>query len=336
MDTKAENQEVSEKRARISPKNFVYYLAGVSETGEGRLVGRKEDFDKEFDAGETISQTIKEMYSSKRTGEGMGEDTDNRIARLKTALEEIMPGVGKIFETSKQGEVELEQARVIIINTDTQMLGATEPVYGMGAEVNLMETLDKVPTGNSLPLIIVHTHPQDQLFSFDDYFPMLIGEPETGRRFFRGIMVLTPEMQVMAVATSDTPIFWNAKEAEQFILAHNTEFEEMKIANVKEKLKQLDEIGLKKNFLQTLEAVKAMEFDTDDATKQQLNAMVKKIQNKEVETLPELESQSQLISREGANMQGWLTNSSLVRFANMMQVKLYSSTDTRNFREFSA
>lgn len=69
---------------------------------------------------------------------------------------------------------------------------------------------------NFFPVMHIHTHPDDSFFSAVDYRAILVKHPFLKRRFFVSQVLVCPNIQILALATADTPLFNTPEQVEDF------------------------------------------------------------------------------------------------------------------------
>lgn len=320
------------KVARINSSNFVNYLIDAGQTREGQLRGDIDDFEKQIVVPEEVHQAIKEMYEQRREGLITGPTSKVRQKMMAVEMERILPGLGEAISgmTPKVGS--LEQAKVIYVNMGTGALEATASVYGFGTEVDLSEPIKEVVAKSGLPVMPIHTHPEDVNFSFGDYSLMLLGNPSEKLRFFKANMVLLSNMQVMAVATDDTPIFASGDEVDSLIQSHDRESYQKQTELTKKTFDALKKISDRIMLVEGIETVKQIlgEKHTDI-----VEEAAKKYNLHEGES-SELETEYNAEAQRGMDESSRAMNSVLMKFSRELNVKLYFSQDMRTFKEFSA
>lgn len=91
-----------------------------------------------------------------------------------------------------------ERESVIYWDRISNVVDMTDPVYGDYTSV-MGPRLAEIRRQKRIPLIKKHTHPNDALPSPNDYYPIIRGD-------LRAILVLCPNLQILALSTSLTPI----------------------------------------------------------------------------------------------------------------------------------
>jgi hypothetical protein len=186
----------SKKIARIGTDNFIDYLTDKKETDKGLLRGDIDDFEKQIEMPEEIHNAIKEMYEEKR---------------------------------GSKPPLNVEQARVIYFDRGKRNIRSTSSTYGSDTWVDMGEPIQEVVSKNGFPIIGIHTHLEDINLSFNDYLLMLSKKPEEEIKMFKAEMVLLQSMQIMAVATDNTPLFINGNGLYEFVRSHVSELNKKRL-----------------------------------------------------------------------------------------------------------
>lgn len=264
----------------------------------------------------------------------MGPVHRARQAKVASELEKYIPGITQHLENSGEKNVTVEQARVIYVDIDTGNLGATSSTFGYGYETDVSPAFQEAITNNGLPLIIIHTHPKDVLFSPEDYSGMMVkvnADNDSARLMNAAIVLLPDGMQLMALATKDTPML-EQEEVQGLLVAENEESQSKKTGLLTKSLDLLNQISERKRIItgvsQIRELVGSKYASVVDESAKQFN-----IQPGELE---QLENMTKKVEENALNSRAKTNNTELVAFAKKIGVKLYFSQDMRTFKEFSA
>lgn len=331
MSDFTQETEIPKPFVKIGSDNFIAYLEGVTETAEGVVRADLNDFEKVIDVPEEITHTIGEMYEQRMRAEtGVGEVAGAYRASYVTQIDAMLPGIKDDLSDESVKEVEIEQARLMYMDTQSK-LRATSPLYGFGQEVDIGKTFKEALDNNGLPILPIHTHPKDANFSIQDYKQILIGNPQKEVRYFNSMMILCPDIQVLAVATKDTPIM-EPDKADELIGTRMGELNQKDVNLMGGLIDNLQKMAERKRVVDTLGALKAKVGDQfpdiiNDAYQQH------NVQEGESDQIAEAMEQT---SKQVANERSRGTNAELFAFSKEMNVKLYFSTDMKTFKEFSA
>ena len=321
----------TEKIARIGSDNFIDYLTGYKKTSEGLLRGDLDDFEKQIEVPEEVHQTIKEMYEQKREAvSGMGAFTMQRRTAYASQIDALLPGVQEKMLNENDQPVTIEQARVVFVDMKGR-LGSTSSEYGYGEEVDMGVPFRESREKSGLPVIAIHTHPKDANFSFPDYQPLVLGNPHENMRLVSSNIVLCPDMQIMAVATKDTPILTNEK-VDKLIKDKMDENQKKDVAIMAKMIETMKSLSDRKQVVDTLDMLKKTAGEkfpdvVENARKEH------NVQEGESE---KIKGEMVEVTKNTANEMPQSLNADLFAFAKEMNVKLYFSQDMRTFKEFSA
>jgi len=331
MEAPADKEVKNPKIAQIDNDNFIDYLMGLEKTSNGLLRGDLEDFESRIEVPEEIHQVIKEMYEQKReTVTGIGELSEQFRDEFVSQIEAMLPGVGDEMKEQKDVSLTVEQARVVFIDRNLN-IKSTSPEYGHGNEVDLSVSFNEARQKGGLPIMAIHTHPEDSNFSFFDYRPLILGNPHEKVRLFNSMVVLCPDMQVMAVVTKDTPIFSNEK-ADELVMDKMNETKQKDVIVMGKLINSLQQLSKRKLLVDKLMLVKSMAGDKYP------NVVDKALRDHDVQggELDNIQKAMDETMKASANEIPRRLNSDLIKFSREMHVKLYFSQDMRTFKEFSA
>ncbi len=247
--------------------------------------------------------------------------------------------VGSMYETRQTNEEEkpIEQAKVAYLDVKTNTIKAITTTYGDNSTVDMLAGLNEAANAGGLPMMLVHEHPRDSMFSPDDYFPLIFGDKQTNTRVVNGIMVMTPGMQVMALATNETPLFSTMNDADNLIESHNQERIAAKTQLEDKGQAEIDrQLGARAAIEQTTKAIEDFAAKTDTSNDPKLQQLIANMVESKNKAVAETEQNILSADQEVKNGVPRLVNASLISLAREMHVKLYISTDKRNFKEFSA
>lgn len=131
--------------------------------------------------------------------------------RLDDALSKFRNEVLQGVNTKGEGE----NGMTIFFDPKSGCVGSSEVSFGERSSV--ASELADVFERKYVPLLEVHTHPNGLMPSPQDYWPLITnGYVNVRASICKAIVVLAPNYQVMALATSETPIF-DPTEADSFI-----------------------------------------------------------------------------------------------------------------------
>lgn len=173
------------------------------------FVAKESQFSPSLDLSR-FTAFIEDLYIERQ--EGFVSSKENRTILLEAAewirttsghnAKFVTKGMIRNLEMFANRKADVESSSVIYFDTNEKVITVSPINFGEFERVEV-STLDILKKGN-LPMIEIHTHPSDNLFSPIDYLRMLV-DLDCGTPVVKSIMVLCPNMQVLALATRETP-----------------------------------------------------------------------------------------------------------------------------------
>lgn len=287
---------------------------------------------------------LKELYDFSKTDFIYDQETRDKAlasAGRVGSNGQLMPSSIQALSDLFSQKAHVESGRTLYLDMDTDKIDATGIDSGKVTEVALpfLELWQQ----RKVPGLLIHTHPASQMPSAIDYDTLLKDYLENGTRLLRGIMVLCPEVQILALATNKTPLLPTAK-VDEMIIANNkltTDFFE-KVTKI---LTKAMEKGIKRPldlFTQYMQKTISLLQELSDGriTKDEFDMRSSALEIEHDKSLQILRDEGNpVIGKTAERVKHALNrfgNAALVSFARDANLKLYSSTDMVNFREFSA
>lgn len=320
--------------AQIGTNNIVDYLKGYEIDSSGNILrGDIDDFEKQFEIPEVMHQAIKEMYEQKREGPLISPNFEALRRRVAARMNERSSGLGDELLSEDHPTGLLEVGRAVYAGVKSDEIAATSMVFGYGNEVDLTSVVKEATKKGGLPFVTIHTHPNEGFFSPDDFSQLIfnIGNVDEPMRYIYAEMVLLPGMQLLAIATDDTPLL-HPEDASSLTQAKMTDLESAQIEVLSNSLELLQNIGERKRIIETLREMRKVvgeeHADLFDKEKERLG-----IRENESE---ELDKVSAEVAEQVSNIESRKLTSIQFSFARELNLKLYFSRDMRTFKEFSA
>lgn len=261
---------------------------------------------------------------------------------------QILQDTGLIDEESKNiltnrtnTQKEVERIKSIYYDQIDNSIGSTETEYGGLADVASSE--EHLQGSGKVVIMTAHTHPLDRMFSRVDFKP-IITPKEDESRDLNGILVLCPNIQILALASPQTPLL-KREESNRIIEEWEEKIEDDKLILLR---KQVSKIALKKDLF-------LMKVDTEVAKTGE--SIQKKydhgdITGDEGDRLA-MEKQQELMRDYTTFIETWQPevnaalnemydhylhnlNNMLVEFSRFFNIKLFTSTNRKDFHIFSA
>lgn len=322
---------VENDQRKLSSGNLVSFLSGVGEGGEIILGLGKDEFPSELKL-PWAKDYIDEIYAKQRKGKHLPENVVGELQKRaaefrRTSDNKIIQKVTDVLDQQADEEGLLEASRDIYHSISKEAIYATEIRYGSGFSVKntIFETY-----GLGFPLLAVHTHPESQLPSVDDYVNLMMAFDDN-RRVLSGIVVLCPEGQILALATKDTPRFGHWEEAINLT-------EEIKMEQGQEKVRETDEYELWKKgilgvFADTCIAESRLVAEAKEKGDQNVTL---EAQKRIEETTTNVQVEIGSINKLEMDKLAKVINQQGVANANRLGICLYWSNDGESFIKFSA
>lgn len=296
--------------------------------GEQLFTGGPEEFPDTLDLGE-FEPHLSNLRDSMVPGYVYTEEQREQL---------IADGIEP--EVANQQASEAELSRMIYLDRQTGEVRHVDSTDNHHSSVKPKTTTPEL-FGNPI-LIGAHTHPAESIPSISDYGLLLAGVPESGARIENSMMILNPDSQIIALATSETPVLepekvaaliqeWQNRsrayedEATQDIKAEMSQKQTEAIQAVQELSSRQLEAELSR-ILSEAEVDDAMtrEVDEDEMTREEMQAEMAKIMEAAEEDTGRLAAKF----REELDKAIRLTQ---VQFVKALGFKLYKSTDFRHF-----
>jgi len=170
------------------------------------------DFDDYFYL-PVLTPLLQSVYKTEHEVFILGEEERQKL------LADDAPTTDKLFlrfinesrrhDRQRQAEKKAPGERFSVISFDYEKRSWTvaNPVKGAYTQVKIGPDFYAGIRGRpEYPVVEVHTHPDNALFSPVDYTSML-SSLANGQRFYRGGIVLCPDVQILALATRQTPLY---------------------------------------------------------------------------------------------------------------------------------
>lgn len=232
-----------------------------------------------------------------------------------------------------------ERTVTVFVDPLTQAIGTTEVTFGDYTSVRgAVHSIDETIFSEKLPLMQLHTHPDDILFSPNDYYPLITKTALYGYgRRLKAVMVLCPNLQVLALATARTMLLssddanrllgdWSRTvEDDEGSKAVASNIEQLMIEHDRRTQEDLERTAM---LAQTITSGTPLSRKERRGLRRKTEKRLTAFQGRErrfEQTLAELK-----------NRIAALENAEVLEFARMINVALYMSTNTVDFYKFSA
>lgn len=242
------------------------------------------------------------------------------------------------FENFFSQQSQVEAGRTVYLDIDTNTINATDIVSGTVTEIEL--PFFELWEQKKMPGLLIHTHPHSQMPSAIDYAPLLKDYLDNHTRIIRGIIVLCPETQILALATDQTPLLPVTK-VDEMVLANQklitNFFDKGSILLSKAVKKDIQKplTDLSRYLKATTHLLEALGGGT--ITQEEFDFKISELEIKHDQALQSKDNQiRERTLRRITPILNRFGNAMLMSFARDAHFKLYSAVDMANFKEFSA
>lgn len=237
-----------------------------------------------------------------------------------------------------------EREALIFMDPSTYEIGTTRIVHGEYGRVQ-SDNLSEVILSGKVPLMRLHTHPTDSLFSPIDYLSLIADYPGKGRAM-KSISVLCPNYQILALATNQTTLLSRPEATRlavewRHIIQGDDDKDARAVKSTSEQLildhNKYAEASLQRLALRTQNIFEGVPTSLEEF--EEIRAEAKKAHvevEKAYKDLEEREKGNRQILSELENWMARFSNGKILEFARTINVALYISTNTMNFYKFSA
>lgn len=237
-----------------------------------------------------------------------------------------------------------ERSSVIHYDPEERMIKYSDLTFGDFTSTKL-STVELIRNGKR-PMMEVHTHPEDKLFSSADYFRLLLKFYENGDGLVKGIVVLCPNFQFLALATAQTPRL----DLESVIASITNWGEDFNLQQDNKKYLQnrtkslIDRLSIYhlthfKSFLETASELGRKE-SAGELAKEEVTEQMQKLLRRAEESQNRYSLKFDRVFKKAVNAYvGYikhLENEMIIGYNRWARVKLYWATDMIHFQEFSA
>lgn len=330
----------------IHSNNFVHFLLDATVTPSSESFARTLDI-------ALFKPVAEHLYSERQEGfilneqerqqllDSRKEDKDvlNMSPQGRAAMEDLNKHTTEF--ANLQGVV--ERSSVSYIDPSTYMFEYTQANHGAYSECRIL--IGQILEEEKIPLLEDHTHPHNHLFSPIDYV-RLLSSLDGEHRIVRAIRVLCPDMQLLALPTSDTPLL-DIEEALKLVDEWDQEY--TTDDDIQKKLTEKCERIMRYTFgslvrIQKYGGERIIALDRASVGGQWSEAQLKESIDREVAEIrfirdriaDEYERSYSTSFRALCDYSERKVNYGLIEFARDMALKLYISRDMQHYMAFSA
>lgn len=183
----------------IDSSNITKFLVGIIEVDANTRFSSTLDLSM-------YSPVFEHLYSEEKLGYLYSDDVRTHHAVSRDLPEEYKE-IHEQYENERvamySAQIPVERGSVIYFDRQDKLIKYSPPQHG-----EVFETTSDVYSlinEGMIPMIEVHTHPTDHLFSPIDFERVLTTYPGSKRRIVNGSIVLCPDWQILAIPTFRTP-----------------------------------------------------------------------------------------------------------------------------------
>lgn len=293
-----------------------------------------------------LSPFLQNVYNEREEVYVLSEADRQKVAQMEEQYKST-PQLQKTYSLMR-GLTEIksygERASVIYYDPVQGGIAATPVRHGEFSSTNT--DIAKVIEAKHFPVLEVHTHPNSSLFSPIDYARMIIDMTTNHTPLVRGITVLTPTVQILALSTAQTP-FVSEDEFEnkyrQF--EQPTEEDQKRLDSLEKRWQTILGIltahsnGMIAQFNTYFTEVEA-QLMNNQITEAEANALLESKSKELIQADTSWHAKAERVSQRAAQQKldfvNRLINRQLLQCSRDLHVKLYYSTDMANFIEFTA
>lgn len=264
-------------------------------------------------------------------------DTESFYQRMKNSQD-------KLLDTEAAGE---RSSVIYLDHILDDHFQVTNPAFHEYARGEIV-TADLYLSGK-IPVVEEHTHPKDSLLSPPDYSRLLIKGYNNGRRVVNGLILVCPNVQILAVPTPQTPLLL-LEEIDEFMQASQERSETPENPHVNmDALKEITEQAVATinnlaitSFQQNMRSVVELEqkikagLITENEARFQIEILFgrsEREQDKIVKNITTEQADQLTMFWTGFNR---YNNTLMNETARSLNVVLFSSTNMKDFKQFSA
>lgn len=198
----------------VNSENFIQYLLNREDRDS-------HDFPQKLNLGQ-FSDYFEQIHSERITVPYFNEERRSEINESLDKLQSAYPNTKLGSEIAgellaKKGDA--ERTGTIYYDIETQQIGRSTIEHGDHASV-LSQSIPLL-LDDKVPLIDIHTHPNNDFFSPQDYASFFVNifppDNDTKARLTGANMVIAADYQYLAVPTKKTPLAKSDEERTQFI-----------------------------------------------------------------------------------------------------------------------
>lgn len=297
---------------------------------------------------------LNEMYNSEGLGYRLNEaQRTNMLAQLGNRQ---AGSTGDVFEGLKSGVEDdfrrlvfsqgvAENARAFYLDPDG---GIKVSGIIQGDHTSVDSQVPQLVEDGKIPLLEAHSHPRDSLPSAQDYWPLLTtwDDDPTLPSICRGVMVLCPSIQVLALSTFQTPRlkFNDAKNLWQSYDENTPDGDKNRLDFLERRVVSIVRARKRVWDMLTTSMQRMVEIEERMQSEGRTRDEILRVgETERQQTIQQIDLFSGKIDRiqnraieKYMNLLYKITTRKSMEFARLINVALYGSVNCRDFYQFSA
>ncbi len=327
-----------QETAPITSDNFTQYLIN-------RVDRDRSSFPLTLDLS-PFSETFKKVFAERQTVSMLDEENQEKL-RTAQALSKTGP-LHQTMEDLLNLEGEAERACVIYLDPNSDTIDTSPIVHGNHTSVQ--GQVVPVIIEDKFPLVDIHTHPNDDTFSPQDYDTLLrdlfLSGSDVHGRMVGALVVIAKNFQYLAVPTTDTPLVPLDGDLDAILgpLATPTEAESVHLSHLENRAKKMREHMSQAPTLamnQHMEKIAAFDgmIANGEISFEQALEKAKRLEPQFVENLKNYMNKiTNVVIRANNSALDYnsdLIDKSIKKAPGDLNIVLYRSTDFNHFEQFN-
>ncbi|HRN96131.1 MAG TPA: hypothetical protein PLD54_01655, partial [Candidatus Levybacteria bacterium] len=314
----------------IDSSNITDFLIGNIHTDS------RTQFASELDMG-FYTPVFEYLYGEQKLGYKASESNREKFLEKynKWSDEEKEGAIAQHLFDHFNFQTSVERSAVVYKSMQGGQFGYTTANHGSVYSTN--SEINEVIKEGGLPILEVHTHPDDALFSPIDYWRMLINiGGDNSNRLLNGSVVLCPSRQLMALATANTPIL-SGEEIDQLIAGIEIRNSNPKRVNQLANRWDIMLNSLQRTLKENDDEFNAIRLKRGDGiiTPEEYEKLYSDLLDRYVNYFERYWRTKFHIDNFNLSYEERMANNLVVDFAREINVKLYVSDNMKDFHEFS-
>lgn len=243
-------------------------------------------------------------------------------------------------------KADAERTTTIYYNSANDCFDLDPITHGEYASV-VTRTFDNMNSSN-FPLIEMHTHPDETLFSPADFARLIALGYDEGRSIVRAVLIMTPDKQILALPNPTTPVL-PPEEALEFVDKQNNIFIEEHSAIEKRRIQRITKINQATDSRVSYINKRHEDIISDLIERREFDGAITQSEGAELRAELEIAAQGYInwldkkwhflaakTNISYAGKKNLLANTINLDFIRKLDLQLFISNDMTNFEAFTA